>query len=445
MTPTFVILDDDPTGTQAVADVPVVTVATPSVLSWAFETSPRGFFVLTNSRSLDEWTMRETIRSIVIEVLYAAAGRPVVFVSRSDSTLRGHIVAEPEAIRSGIHAFGLPVPPTTMLVPAFPRAGRVTRDGVHLLRGPDGEQPAHLSHYAADATFGYSTSHLPDLVIDRSAGALRPADVVVATPTHVEQAVREDAAWIVCDAEDDDDLQAIVAATAAADPAGAQVIWRVGPGILPALLGLPASGEMPHVGEPPHHGGLIVVGSHVAQTTRQLARLLDEPDTVLLTLDVDVLIDIDDEGIDEIVAPLVSEAVAALATRHVVIATERTLRSWDDSDRSLAFARTVSSALVAVTRAVCARYPVEFVVAKGGITSSDIVTRALGVERAIVRGRVGAGIVWEPVDGRSLPPVALVPGNIGDDDGLVDAVRGLSHQKSSPQQQSSAYQRSSAE
>ncbi|WP_144875620.1 four-carbon acid sugar kinase family protein [Microbacterium sp. 1.5R] len=433
MTPTFVILDDDPTGTQAVADVPVVTVANPAVLQWAFETSPRGFFVLTNSRSLDEWTMRETIRSTVIEVLYAAAGRPVVFVSRSDSTLRGHIVAEPEAIRSGIHALGLPVPPTTVLVPAFPRAGRVTRGGVHLLHGPDGEQPAHLSHYATDATFGYSTSYLPDLVIDRSSGALTPQDVVVATPDRIDDALREQVPWIVGDAEDDADLQAIVAATAAVDPDGAQVIWRVSPGILPALLGLPASDEMPHVGEPPHHGGLVIVGSHVAQTTRQLERLLVDPDTALLTLDVDALIDVDDAHIDEIVAPLVSEAVDALATRHVVIATERTLRSWDDPERSLAFARTVSSALVAVTRAVCARYPVEFVVAKGGITSSDIVTRALGVERAMVRGRVGAGIVWEPVDGRSRPPVALVPGNIGDDDGLVDAVRGLSYQRSAQQ------------
>jgi uncharacterized protein YgbK (DUF1537 family) len=65
------------------------------------------------------------------------------------------------------------------------------------------------------------------------------------------------------------------------------------------------------------------------------------------------------------------------------------------------------------------------VVAKGGITSSDVATGALGIRRAVVRGSLLPGIVslWEPADGpsRGLPYVVFA-GNVGDEDGLADVV-----------------------
>lgn len=430
--PTVVILDDDPTGTQAVAGVPVITSATQENLAWAFDTSPRGFYVLTNSRSLDESAMTALTKTVVTEVIRAAGSRPVRFVSRSDSTLRGHIVAEPEAIRSALRELGAPVPELTVFVPAFPRAGRITRDGVHLVEGVEGEGLAHESHYAQDATFGYATSFLPALVAERSGGELSSDDVAVVTPDRVASGVRESwGTWLACDAGSDDDLETIAQALLDADPRAEQTLIRASPGILPALLGLPVSSELPRLGTAPHTGGLIVVGSHVAQTTRQLARLLDEPDVTLLELDVDRLDDADDAAVEQVIEQLTRDAVAALSSSHVAIATGRVVRTFSDPDRSLEFARRVSDTLVAVTRRATQQFPVAFVVAKGGITSSDIATRAMHIERAIVRGRVGAGIVWQPVDASIRTPLALVPGNIGDDDGLVEAVRGISYQRSS--------------
>ncbi|MFC7657671.1 four-carbon acid sugar kinase family protein [Pseudonocardia benzenivorans] len=49
-----VVLDDDPTGTQSVADVPVLTRWEADDLAWAFAQDTPGFFLLTNSRSLAE-------------------------------------------------------------------------------------------------------------------------------------------------------------------------------------------------------------------------------------------------------------------------------------------------------------------------------------------------------------------------------------------------------
>lgn len=435
--PTVVILDDDPTGTQAVADVAVITLATPEELAWAFATSPRGFFILTNSRSLDEATMTQLIRSIVGEVLHAAQGRPVRFISRSDSTLRGHLVSEVTAIHDAIASTGTVGPPTTLFVPAFPHAGRVTRRGVHLLREDGLEIPAHESHYAKDPTFGYATSDLTDLIVERSSGSISRSDVAVvamgaAARVSIENLVVSGShRWVVCDAEEEEDLAAIVQAVEHADPTGERVIIRSSPGILPSLLHLPPSSETSRSGSGAVTGGLIIVGSHVAQTTRQLARLMEEPDIVVINLEVNQLVDTDPEQRAAIAERIAVQAAHLLRSSHVAIATTRTVRQWTDPLQNLIFARRVSDMLVDITHRVADRSSLAFVVAKGGITSSDIATRALGIRRAMIRGRVGAGIVWEPLDGVALGvPFALVPGNIGDDDGLVQAVRGISYQRS---------------
>ena len=66
-----------------------------------------------------------------------------------------------------------------------------------------------------------------------------------------------------------------------------------------------------------------------------------------------------------------------------------------------------------------------FVLAKGGITSSDTATDGLEIRRAWVRGTMLPGIIslWEPVAGlaRGIPYIVF-PGNVGDDQALADVV-----------------------
>ena len=49
---TVVVLDDDPTGTQTVSGVPVVTSWEQSLLQEELRKKPRMLFILTNSRAL---------------------------------------------------------------------------------------------------------------------------------------------------------------------------------------------------------------------------------------------------------------------------------------------------------------------------------------------------------------------------------------------------------
>jgi len=68
----LVVVDDDPTGTQCVADRPVLTRWSVPDLQWAFQQPTTGFFVLTNTRSLSEADAAERNREIVQDLAAAA-------------------------------------------------------------------------------------------------------------------------------------------------------------------------------------------------------------------------------------------------------------------------------------------------------------------------------------------------------------------------------------
>lgn len=119
----------------------------------------------------------------------------------------------------------------------------------------------------------------------------------------------------------------------------------------------------------------------------------------------------------------------ALLRGDVVLHTSRTLVRTDDPDESLDISRQVSGAVVEVVRTVVARVTPRFVIAKGGITSSDVATRGLEIRRARVRGSLFPGIVsvWEAADGpASGIPYIVFAGNVGDDGSLTAAVERLS-------------------
>ena len=97
----LVVLDDDPTGTQTIADLPVLTQWSVDDLRWALQQPTTGFFVLTNTRSLSEADAAERNSQIVRALAEAArleGDVPYVLLSRSDSTLRGYFPLETDVL-----------------------------------------------------------------------------------------------------------------------------------------------------------------------------------------------------------------------------------------------------------------------------------------------------------------------------------------------------------
>ena len=69
-----------------------------------------------------------------------------------------------------------------------------------------------------------------------------------------------------------------------------------------------------------------------------------------------------------------------------------------------------------------------FLIAKGGITSSDIGVEALGVKRALILGQAAPGVpVWQTGAESKFPGLSYIifPGNVGEADTLCQLVKGL--------------------
>jgi uncharacterized protein YgbK (DUF1537 family) len=438
----LIVLDDDPTGTQSVADLPVLTRWEPADFRWALSLGAPAIYVLTNTRSLDPGEAAERNRQVVSNALAAADGVALAFVSRGDSTLRGHFPLEPEVIaetlrnRAGLQTDGV------VIVPAFPDAGRVTIGGVHYMRSAADElTPIAETEFARDATFAFAHSRLADYVEEKSGGRL-PASAVIgidlailrAGPGAIAAAIESatDETPIVVDAATENDLRLLALGLDEAERRGKRLIYRVGPPFVRARIGQDVRQPLSAADAfgdtvPARAGGLIVVGSHVAMTTRQLDALTSAHSAAqVVEIDVAGLLSSDSSADLGVV---VDRVVDALAGADVILQTSRVLVSSSDPADSLRIARTVSAAVVEVVKRVVARTRPRFVIAKGGITSSDVAALGLQIRHAIVRGPMLPGIVslWQPVNGPAAGiPYIVFAGNVGDDASLLAVVRALS-------------------
>jgi uncharacterized protein YgbK (DUF1537 family) len=322
------------------------------------------------------------------------------------------------------------------------------------MRTDQGMIPVSHSEFARDATFGYASADLRDWVEEKTRGRIPRTEVATITlhdlrvghPGRAEEILTglRDARPVVVDAVTDDDLRVLVQALLSAEAAGKRFVYRTGPSLVRARSGQVAQpavdadrlrAALSEASEPGSDArrnaarGLVVVGSHVGLTTRQLDRLRAAGGVAELELDVPTLLNPARAGAH--VADTVDRAAELLGARSdadVVVRTSRTLVTGKDADDSLAIARTVSAALVTVVREVTARVRPAFVLAKGGITSSDTATDGLGVTRAWSRGTLlpGAVSVWEPLAGPACGiPYVVFAGNVGDDEALLTAVRTL--------------------
>ena len=179
------------------------------------------------------------------------------------------------------------------------------------------------------------------------------------------------------------------------------------------------------VGDGAEEGGLVVVGSHVPKSSAQLDALLQVPGVIGLELSArDIL---NPESRENHIRDIVNRLNTTLGDRRdVVLYTSRELVMGVNHDATLYIGQQVSSALVEILRGVEVRPG--YLIAKGGITSSDVATKALGVKAARVLGQVIPGVpVWKLVPGSRWPGMSYVvfPGNVGSDDALAEIVTTL--------------------
>jgi uncharacterized protein YgbK (DUF1537 family) len=428
---TLIVMDDDPTGCQTVHGIPILTAWPVEALREEFDRSPC-FFILTNSRSLPAREAAALNREVARNITRAAAGRRFLVISRSDSTLRGHFRVEIETLTA---EFGLS-DAVTLCIPAFFEGGRFTIGDVHYVREGDELVPAAETPYAQDPSFGFASSNLKEYIEEKTGGAVARGDVCSISledlraggPGKVAEKLENCAGGSFCvvNACERSDMDVAALAVLWAMENGKRFLFRTAAAIIPALIGLEprallAAGDFP----PPQSGcGLVVVGSFVPMSSRQLAHLLKHGDVGGVELDVRRLLA--GEGEAEIGRVTAEANRSVAARRDTVVYTSRELVTGATAEESIRIQAGVADALVEIVRGMQAAP--RYVLAKGGITSHDIAARALGVKRAVVAGQIIPGVpVWRLGERSRFPGMGYIvfPGNVGGETSMTDVVRTL--------------------
>ncbi|MGI6029997.1 MAG: four-carbon acid sugar kinase family protein [Eubacteriales bacterium] len=436
----IVVLDDDPTGVQTVHDISVYTDWKPETLLEGFREENRLFFVLTNSRA---FTREQTIAAHreMAQAIAAAAretGQDFLVISRSDSTLRGHYPTETETLRQQLEELTGQTFDGEVIFPYFREGGRYTLGDVHYVKEGEWLVPAGQTEFARDKTFGYRASDLKEWCEEKTGGAYPARQVVsitldelraldVAGITSKLMVVR-DFGKVVVNAAHPADVKVFAAACLRALEQGKRFLYRSA-AALPKVLGgvtdrpLLTHEELVEEGNP--HGGIVLIGSHVQKTTRQMEQLRHcrKP---LEFLEFNQHLVLQPGGLAGEVDRVVALAQRSIQQGQSVVVYTRRERfdiPGGDAEAQLRASVAISDAVTSII----ARLEVKpsFIVAKGGITSSDVGVKALRVRRATVMGQIRPGIpVWRTGAESKFPymPYVIFPGNVGEDVTLKEAV-----------------------
>ena len=436
----IVVLDDDPTGVQTVHSVAVFTDWEEKSFLEGFAEDTAMFFILTNSRAFSVEQTTRVHRDIARRTLAAAgaAATDFLMISRGDSTLRGHYPLETEVLRATLEELSGKRFDGEVILPFFREGGRFTIGNVHYVQ--EGEQlvPAGQTEFARDRTFGYKASHLGQWCEEKTDGRFR-ADGMVYIPLEMLRSLDFAAIErqlltvngfnkVIVNAVDYVDVEVFCIALLRAIAKGKEFLFRSS-AALPKVLGgvpdKPLLGRDELVAAGNSNGGIILVGSHVAKTTQQLEELRKSACAVSY-IEFNQHLILSESGLAPEVRRVVGLAEKEIASgTTVAIYTRRDRFDLPTSDREaqLRISVEISDAVTSIIDKLAVQP--SFIVAKGGITSSDVGIKGLGVRKALVMGQILPGVpVWKTGPESKFPgmPYIIFPGNVGTPASLRDAV-----------------------
>jgi uncharacterized protein YgbK (DUF1537 family) len=316
---------------------------------------------------------------------------------------------------------------------------------VHYVREGDALIPAAETEFAKDPTFGYGSSDLKAWIEEKTAGTYPARKVTSISIEHLRAADLDFLTGqlmavtgfnkVIVNAGDPADLKIFVAVLVRAIRNGKRFLFRTAASFVQMIGGISAKPFLTAVTLYPEgrssSPGLVVVGSYVQKTSRQVERLRELPDMAFIEWDVTRAVT--DRGLNQEAARVAQAVESTFASGlDACVFTTRTYQTNPDGARKkengLLFSARVSEGLHRTLLGIHRRPG--FLVAKGGITSSDIGVKTLGVKRAMVLGQIQPGVpVWALGPESRFPglPYVIFPGNVGDEWALsrvVEILRG---------------------
>ncbi|MDR7240877.1 four-carbon acid sugar kinase family protein [Neobacillus drentensis] len=439
----IIVLDDDPTGVQTVHDISVFTDWSEESIEQGFNEEQSMFFILTNSRGFTAEETKVAHREIAANILAVASklNREFLIISRGDSTLRGHYPLETTVLMDTLESGSELKIDGEIILPFFKEGGRLTINNIHYVQNGQELVPAGETEFAKDRTFGYSSSHLGEWIEEKSNGLflakntlyisleqLRAMEIGVIT----EQLLQvNDFNKVVVNAVDEVDVKVFTAALVQAINAGKNFLFRSA-AALPKVIGgvsdkaLLTREEL--IIEETGNGGLVIIGSHVKKTTEQLEKLKELTTIEFIEFNSHLVLQPEQFKAEcDRVVETTEALIRSGKTVAVYTSRQRLDLGENKKEEELKMSVTISDAVTSIVTRL--QVKPNFLVAKGGITSSDVGTKGLRVRRATVAGQIRPGIpVWRTGDESKYPGMSYVifPGNVGTQSDLKAVVEILS-------------------
>lgn len=432
----FIVLDDDPTGVQTVHDIYVITDWSKDWIKKGLSDERSVFYILTNTRSYNEEKAERINREIVENVSAVAKEMGINFtlISRGDSTLRGHYPLEIDVMKEQLGKSANIDIAGHLIIPAFFEGHRYTLDNTHYL-GVDGKLvPVSETEFANDSVFGFSTADLPKWVEEKTEGKVKSDQVITISLEDIHNGgvdrvydilvSASDNTPIIVNAKSYYDLDIVSLAVLKAIDAGKHFLFRTAASLVKSISGIAdrpylSASEIVADDESKNNGGFIVVGSHTNKTTSQINELMKRYPIEQIEINVPKILD-EMTRAEELnrVCELVDENVSS--GRDTLVYTSRDVIIAKDKEENLKISQSVSGSLVEVVQSL--KVKPKFIIAKGGITSSDVATAGLGIKYAKILGQAIAGVpVWltGPEAKFKDTPYIVFPGNVGEKESIA--------------------------
>ncbi|MCJ7688861.1 MAG: hydroxyacid dehydrogenase, partial [Clostridiaceae bacterium] len=360
-----------------------------------------------------------------------------LIISRSDSTLRGHYPLETKVLKEVVEGNSEVRFDGEVILPFFKEGGRFTMDNIHYVQ--DGEYliPAGETEFAKDRTFGYTKSHLGEWVEEKTKGEFKAKNTTFISLESIraldiegitKQLLRvEDFNKVIVNAVDYSDVKVFCIALIRALKTGKNFMYRTAAAFTKVLGGVSDKSLLNReelITEHTNNGGLIIVGSHVKKTTEQLEEL--KKCSFIEFIELDCYLVLETERFEAEVSRVIDTCEGLIKsgkTVAVYTSRERLDLGPDKKEEELKLSLKISEAVTSIVQRLNVRP--NYIIAKGGITSSDIGVKGLKVQRATVLGQIRPGIpVWKTGSESRFPGISYVifPGNVGTKTTLKEAV-----------------------
>ena len=442
----IIIFDDDPTGSQTVYGCPLLLNWDEQTLEKAFAKSSPLIFILANTRSLSSVLAVKKTREICssIKKFFLRQGYSkddYFYISRGDSTLRGHGVLEPAILAEELGPFH-----ATFHIPAFLEGGRTTENGIHYLNGI----PVHTTDFGCDNIFGFSTSDLAKWIEEKSCGKIQAKNILHVEIKQLDMAFNNEDGFksllsflsqlenniaVVVDAKLPHHLEILARAIKAVSKEK-RFLFRTAASFINSLSGLPINPKdtadlvslKSKYNEFEYKPGLIMVGSHVKLATDQLEVLLKDNSCKGLEIKVSKLADIftlEDcqQAILEMENILLSKIHDILDMKKVpVLYTTREEIKFSSYSKRMNFGLELAEFMAILVGKIANK--LGYIISKGGITTQLLLQKGLNFKQVDLKGQIlpGLSIVTSNSDQYDLPVVTF-PGNLGNEKTLLEAFR----------------------